>query len=140
MYYEDQTERKNIDKNDTKAVRRLIQNDKRRQKAIYGFLKQQLFEDPERLKKTSWVIFDEVHFLDDIERGTVWEEAIMFSPEHVRVHHGVRAAPPERSRAAPLHGPHRRDRAEARERVHRVSSLRQLAVTAVPASRAAFSF
>ncbi len=44
----------------------------------------QLFEDPERLKKTSWVIFDEVHFLDDIERGTVWEEAIMFSPEHVR--------------------------------------------------------
>ena len=44
----------------------------------------QLFEDPERLKKTSWVIFDEVHYLDDFERGTVWEEAIMFSPEHVR--------------------------------------------------------
>ena len=43
-----------------------------------------LFEDPERLKTTSWVIFDEVHYLDDIERGTVWEEAIMFSPEHVR--------------------------------------------------------
>src|SRR5437868_3457258 len=44
----------------------------------------QLFEDPERLKQTSWVIFDEVHYLDDVERGTVWEEAIMFSPEHVR--------------------------------------------------------
>ncbi len=44
----------------------------------------QLFEDPERLKNTSWVIFDEVHYLDDLERGTVWEEAIMFSPEHVR--------------------------------------------------------
>ncbi len=44
----------------------------------------QLFEDPERLKNTSWVIFDEVHYLDDIERGTVWEEAIMFSPEQVR--------------------------------------------------------
>lgn len=44
----------------------------------------QLFEDPERLQKTSWVIFDEVHYLDDPERGTVWEEAIMFSPEHVR--------------------------------------------------------
>ncbi|MBI4432300.1 MAG: DEAD/DEAH box helicase [Candidatus Omnitrophica bacterium] len=44
----------------------------------------QLFEDPERLKNTSWVIFDEVHYLDDVERGTVWEEAIMFSPEHVR--------------------------------------------------------
>jgi len=44
----------------------------------------QLFEDPERLKNTSWVIFDEVHYLDDLERGTVWEEAIMFTPEHVR--------------------------------------------------------
>ncbi|HTL70400.1 MAG TPA: DEAD/DEAH box helicase [Candidatus Eisenbacteria bacterium] len=44
----------------------------------------QLFEDPERLRSTSWVIFDEVHYLDDPERGTVWEEAIMFSPEHVR--------------------------------------------------------
>lgn len=45
----------------------------------------QLFEDPERLRNTSWVIFDEVHYLDDLERGTVWEEAIMFSPEHVRL-------------------------------------------------------
>lgn len=44
----------------------------------------QLFEDPERLKSTSCIIFDEVHYLDDGERGTVWEEAIMFSPEHVR--------------------------------------------------------
>jgi len=44
-----------------------------------------LFEDPERLRQTSWVIFDEVHYLDDPERGTVWEEAIMFSPEHVRL-------------------------------------------------------
>ncbi|MBI3315859.1 MAG: DEAD/DEAH box helicase [Candidatus Omnitrophica bacterium] len=44
----------------------------------------QLFEDPERLKNTTWVIFDEVHYLDDAERGTVWEEAIMFSPPHVR--------------------------------------------------------
>jgi superfamily II RNA helicase len=43
-----------------------------------------LFEDPEQLKTTSWVIFDEVHYLDDVERGTVWEEAIMFSPEHIR--------------------------------------------------------
>ncbi len=44
----------------------------------------QLFEDPERLQDTSWVIFDEVHYLDDQERGTVWEEAMMFSPQHVR--------------------------------------------------------
>ena len=44
----------------------------------------QLFEDPRRLENTTWVIFDEVHYLDDLERGTVWEESIMFSPEHIR--------------------------------------------------------
>lgn len=43
----------------------------------------QLFENPERLQDTRWVIFDEVHYLDDPERGTVWEEAMMFSPPHV---------------------------------------------------------
>jgi superfamily II RNA helicase len=44
----------------------------------------QLFEDPERLASTRWVIFDEVHYLDDAERGTVWEEAMMFSPGQIR--------------------------------------------------------
>lgn len=44
-----------------------------------------LFENPARLEKTAWVIFDEVHYLDDPERGTVWEEAIMFSPPHVKL-------------------------------------------------------
>ena len=43
-----------------------------------------LFENPARLENTSWVIFDEVHYLDDVERGTVWEEAIMFSLPHVK--------------------------------------------------------
>ncbi|MBN2368471.1 DEAD/DEAH box helicase [Candidatus Woesearchaeota archaeon] len=31
-----------------------------------------------------YVIFDEIHFINDIERGTVWEESIIFSPEHIR--------------------------------------------------------
>ncbi len=44
----------------------------------------QLFEDPERLMNTRWVIYDEVHYLDDAERGTVWEEAMMFSPPQIR--------------------------------------------------------
>jgi superfamily II RNA helicase len=30
------------------------------------------------------VVFDEIHYLGDAERGTVWEEAIIFSPSHVR--------------------------------------------------------
>lgn len=30
------------------------------------------------------VILDEVHYLGDSERGTVWEESIIFAPEHIR--------------------------------------------------------
>lgn len=32
----------------------------------------------------SYVVFDEIHYINDIERGVVWEESIMFSPEHIR--------------------------------------------------------
>ncbi|MHC4600123.1 MAG: DEAD/DEAH box helicase, partial [Planctomycetota bacterium] len=43
-----------------------------------------LFESPERLADLSTVIFDEIHFLDDPERGTVWEESIIFAPPGLR--------------------------------------------------------
>ncbi len=43
-----------------------------------------IFEDPARLETTSWAVFDEVHYLDDIQRGTVWEESIILCPRHVR--------------------------------------------------------
>ena len=32
----------------------------------------------------SWVIFDEIHYIDDPDRGTVWEESLMFLPEKTR--------------------------------------------------------
>jgi len=32
----------------------------------------------------SYVIFDEIHYINDIERGYVWEESIIFSPDNVR--------------------------------------------------------
>jgi superfamily II RNA helicase len=44
-----------------------------------------IFEDPARLDRVSFVIFDEVHYIDDEERGTVWEESILYAPEHIRV-------------------------------------------------------
>lgn len=31
-----------------------------------------------------YVVFDEIHYINDRERGTIWEESIIFSPEHVR--------------------------------------------------------
>ena len=44
-----------------------------------------LFENSARIKQTGWVIFDEIHYLDDPERGTVWEEAILFTPVEIRI-------------------------------------------------------
>ncbi|MBS1266947.1 MAG: ATP-dependent DNA helicase [Candidatus Woesearchaeota archaeon] len=32
----------------------------------------------------SYVVFDEIHFINDYERGYVWEESIIFSKSHVR--------------------------------------------------------
>ena len=36
------------------------------------------------LEHLRYVIFDEIHFISDIERGYVWEESIIFSPPHVK--------------------------------------------------------
>ena len=33
----------------------------------------------------SYVVFDEIHYINDIERGYVWEESIIFSKPNVRV-------------------------------------------------------
>jgi superfamily II RNA helicase len=40
--------------------------------------------DPEGIKDVGLLILDEVHFMNDPERGTVWEESIIFSPRNVR--------------------------------------------------------
>ncbi len=41
--------------------------------------------DSRLLNNRAWVIFDEIHYLDDIERGTVWEEAIILLPRHMKI-------------------------------------------------------
>ncbi|MQL53918.1 DEAD/DEAH box helicase [Desulfofundulus thermobenzoicus] len=43
------------------------------------------FANPEDLAHTSHVIFDEMHYLDDQERGTAWEESIIFAPPHMKI-------------------------------------------------------
>ncbi|MCD5406238.1 MAG: DEAD/DEAH box helicase [Desulfotomaculum sp.] len=43
------------------------------------------FEDPEQLVNVAYVIFDEIHYLDDPHRGTAWEEAILFAPPHIKI-------------------------------------------------------
>ena len=43
-----------------------------------------IFDDIERLQDVSYVIFDEIHYINDIERGTVWEESLIFAPQHIK--------------------------------------------------------
>jgi ATP-dependent RNA helicase HelY len=40
---------------------------------------------PSQLSDVGFVIFDELHYLSDIERGPIWEEAIICSPKHVQL-------------------------------------------------------
>lgn len=37
-----------------------------------------------RLDGVAWVIFDEIHYIDDPERGSVWEESLLFLPPQVQ--------------------------------------------------------
>jgi superfamily II RNA helicase len=47
-------------------------------------LRNAIFENPAGLADVEYAIFDEVHFLDDPERGSVWEEALIFAPPSMR--------------------------------------------------------
>ena len=44
-----------------------------------------VLDAPDSLKKYSWIIFDEVHYIDNPERGTVWEESLIFLPTHMNI-------------------------------------------------------
>ena len=39
-----------------------------------------VLQDPSSLRDVGCIIFDEVHFLADPERGTAWEEALLYAP------------------------------------------------------------
>lgn len=44
-----------------------------------------VLEDDSDLKNHTWIIFDEIQYLDDVERGTVWEESLILLPEHMKL-------------------------------------------------------
>ncbi len=44
-----------------------------------------ILTSPQKLEKKEWIIFDEIHYLSDFERGTVWEESIILLPKHMRI-------------------------------------------------------
>ena len=47
-------------------------------------LRNAIFDNPEYLHDVEYVVFDEVHYMDDVERGSVWEESLIFAPENIR--------------------------------------------------------
>ncbi len=44
-----------------------------------------IFERGPELEDVGYVVFDEIHYMDDVERGTVWEESIIFAPPEIRI-------------------------------------------------------
>ncbi|MCE9593605.1 MAG: DEAD/DEAH box helicase [Planctomycetes bacterium] len=47
-------------------------------------LRNAIFEGSRELDDVEYTIFDEIHFLDDPERGAVWEESLIFAPPSMR--------------------------------------------------------
>jgi len=48
-------------------------------------LQNQLYNDLDYLQDVEWVIFDEVHYINDEERGSAWEEVIIKLPDHISI-------------------------------------------------------
>ena len=44
-----------------------------------------LYRGADAIRDVEWVIFDEVHYVNDAERGVVWEEAIMLLPRRAKL-------------------------------------------------------
>ncbi|CAG9767648.1 unnamed protein product [Ceutorhynchus assimilis] len=47
-------------------------------------LRSMLYRGSEIMREVGWVIFDEIHYMRDSERGVVWEESIILLPHNVR--------------------------------------------------------
>ncbi|CAN0357197.1 unnamed protein product, partial [Ectocarpus sp. 12 AP-2014] len=48
-------------------------------------LRSMLYRGADLIRDIEWVIFDEVHYVNDSERGVVWEEVIIMLPEHANM-------------------------------------------------------
>ncbi|CAO1614210.1 unnamed protein product [Sympodiomycopsis kandeliae] len=47
-------------------------------------LRSMLYRGSEVMREVAWVVFDEIHYMRDKERGVVWEETIILLPRKVR--------------------------------------------------------
>uniref|UniRef100_A0A8C6S417 Exosome RNA helicase MTR4 n=1 Tax=Neogobius melanostomus TaxID=47308 RepID=A0A8C6S417_9GOBI len=46
-------------------------------------LRSMLYRGSEIMREVAWVVFDEIHYMRDSERGVVWEETIILLPDNV---------------------------------------------------------
>ena len=46
-------------------------------------LRSMLYRGSEVMREVGWVVFDEIHYMRDKERGVVWEETIILLPDNV---------------------------------------------------------
>lgn len=46
-------------------------------------LRNLVYKNSDILRNTEYVVFDEVHYINDPDRGVVWEEAIIMLPRHI---------------------------------------------------------
>jgi len=47
-------------------------------------LRSMLYKGSEIMREVGWVVFDEIHYMRNKERGVVWEETIILLPDNVR--------------------------------------------------------
>lgn len=48
-------------------------------------LRSMLYKGADLIRDVEFVVFDEVHYVNDAERGVVWEEVIIMLPDHVNI-------------------------------------------------------
>jgi ATP-dependent RNA helicase HelY len=48
-------------------------------------LRNLIYEDPKRLDLVAYVVLDEVHYIDDFPRGSVWEEIVIQAPRTIKL-------------------------------------------------------
>ena len=48
-------------------------------------LRNLIYEDPKRLDLVRYVVLDEVHYIDDFPRGSVWEEIVVQAPPTIKL-------------------------------------------------------
>jgi len=44
-----------------------------------------LYNGSDTVRDIEYVVFDEVHYVNDAERGVVWEEVIIMLPPHIKL-------------------------------------------------------